>query len=129
MEKTEYHSILNFNLWQPGKNTLIIQIVKTKNIPESKYLEINLANFFVEDECKIAVKNNYQGPSKDMVKIFLSSEKRDNYVSELLKGLRAGFRDTAKEMDKKEQKQDEHKCYFYDAVYVDGRYQYEFKIK
>ena len=129
MEKTEYTSILKFNLWEPGKNTLVMQIVKTKNIPESKYLEINLANFFVEDECKIAVKNNYQGPSKDMVKIFLSSEKRDNYVSELLKGIRASFRDAAKEMDKKEQKQDEHKCYFYDAEYVDGRNQYEFKIR
>lgn len=128
MEKTEYHSILKFNLWQPGKNTLVMQIVKTKNIPESKYLEIDLANFFVEDECKIAVKNNYQGLSKDMVKIFLSSEKRDNYVSELLKGLRAGFRDTAKEMNKYKTTI-EHKCYFYDAVYVDGRYQYEFKIR
>lgn len=129
MEKTEYHSILKFNLWKPGKNTLVMQIVKTKNILESKYLEIDLANCFVEDECKIAVKNDYQGPSKDMVKIFLSSEKRDNYETELLKGLRAGFRDTAKEMDKKEQKQDEHKCYFYETQYVDGRYQYEFKIK
>lgn len=128
MEKTEYHSILKFNLWEPGKNTLVMQIIKTKNIPESKYLEIDLANFFVEDECKIAVKNNYQGPSKDMVKIFLSSEKRDNYVSELLKGLRAGFRDTAKEMNKYKTTI-EHKFYFYDAVYVDGRNQYEFKIR
>ena len=128
MEKTEYTSILKFNLWEPGKNTLVMQIVKTKNIPESKYLEINLANFFVEDECKIAVKNNYQGPSKDMVKIFLSSEKRDNYVSELLKGIRASFRDAAKEINKYKTTI-EHKCYFYDAVYVDGRNQYEFKIR
>lgn len=63
-----------------------------------------------------------------MVKIFLSSEKRNSYVTELLKGLRAGFRDTAKEMNKYKTTI-EHKFYFYDAVYVDGRNQYEFKIK
>lgn len=128
MEKTEYYSFLKLNLWEPGKNTLVMQIVKTKNIPESKYLKIDLANCFVEDECKIAVKNNYQGPSKDMVKVFLSSEKRDNYVSELLNGLKASFRDAAKAMNKYKTTS-QHKCYFYDTVYVDGRNQYEFKIK
>ena len=128
MSKIEDISFLKFNIWQPGQTTLVMQIIETKNIPESKYLEVDLVNCFVKDECQIAVKKDFRGRSKDMVKTFTSSEKRDSYVEELLKGIRASFKDAAEEMNKYETTF-KHKCYFYDYVYVDGRYQYEFKIR
>lgn len=89
--KSEYKSILKFNLWQPGKTTLVVNIVETKNIPRNVHLITDNHNSFMEFFAGLHVIDNWKGKPEDMIKTFSSSKERDEYVNKLIKNINNSF--------------------------------------
>lgn len=91
--KFEYKSILKFNLWQPGENTLVGNIVEAKNVPESIFLINTGKTGFMQTSSGLLIGDEYN-KSKDMVKTFDSSKDRDKYVKDLSDNIRNSFKNT-----------------------------------
>lgn len=92
--KSEYKSILKFNLWQPGETTLVANIVETKNISRNMYLITDNHNSFMEFFAGLHVIDNWKGKPKDMIKAFSSSKERNEYVIKLIKNINDSFKKT-----------------------------------
>ena len=91
MKTKNVRSVLKFNLWQPGKNTLVGRIVKTENLPESIFIKDVGIDSFMNYVAGLTIGDKHN-KSKDMIKIFDSSEDRSRYVKELSDNIYDSFR-------------------------------------
>lgn len=85
-------SVLKFNLWQPGENTLVGRIVKIENLPESIFLINTGKTGFMQTDSGLLIGDKYK--STDMIKTFSSSKERDKYVKSLSDNIYDSFKNT-----------------------------------